>query len=88
MLRDELKSMFLLHQRVLPVNLPNGVKENFDKQGRLIRIFDKQGKVEISWSSKQIQLMDERGRRLTFTLDKKGGKNKNSKIWKTSGGHL
>ena len=55
MLKDELKSMFLLLQKVLPAILPNGVKENFDKQGRLIKFFDKQGKVEISWGPKQIR---------------------------------
>ena len=54
--------------------LPNGFKETFNKQGRLIKSSDNQGKIEIAWNLKNIQVMDERGRRLIFHLDKQGGK--------------
>lgn len=60
--------------------LPNGVKEHFDKQGRLIKSSGKHGKIEISWGAEQIQVMDERGRRLIFSLSEKAGKIKNVKF--------
>ena len=63
-------------------HLPNGIKENFDKKGRLIRTSNREGKIEISWKPKQIQIMDERGRRLTFYLNKTGGKIKTAKFGK------
>ncbi len=55
-------------------HLPNGIKENFDKQGRLIRSADRNGHIEIAWQPASIRIMNERGRRLTLSLDKKGGK--------------
>ena len=58
--------------------LPNGVKEAFDKQGRLIRSSDQSGRIEISWKPKKIQVMDERGRRLIFYLSEKSGKIKHA----------
>ena len=58
--------------------LPNGVREAFDKQGRLIQSSDQSGRIEISWKPKKIQVMDERGRRLIFYLDGKSGKIKHA----------
>ncbi len=55
-------------------HLPNGLKERFDRQGRLISSSGSKGRVEISWGNNKIQVMDERGRRLSFHLDKKSGK--------------
>lgn len=56
--------------------LPNGVREVFNKKGRLIQSSNQNGKLEISWKPAQIQIMDQRGQRLTLNLDKKGGKAK------------
>lgn len=50
--------------------LPNGVREVFNKKGRLIESSSKDGKIEISWKTNKIQVMDQRGRKLTFHLDK------------------
>ena len=55
-------------------HLPSGVKERFDKQGRLVRSSDRQGRFEVSWLAQRIQVMDQRGRRLIFHLDEKSGK--------------
>jgi len=54
--------------------LPNGLKENFDKQGRLVKSADRSGHISIEWHPKKVQVMDARGRRLVFVLDKEGGK--------------
>ena len=54
--------------------LPNGRKERFDKEGRLTRIYGRQGRIDISWGQKAIKLMDESGRRLVLTLNPKNGK--------------
>ena len=54
--------------------LPNGFKEQFDKQGRLVKSSNAQGRIEIEWGASRIVVMDERGRRLVFVLNKKGGK--------------
>ncbi|MCZ0933066.1 MAG: DUF6531 domain-containing protein [Oligoflexia bacterium] len=54
--------------------LPNGLKENFDKKGRLIQFSNKNGKIEISWSPKQVQIMNDRGHRLILALDSQTGK--------------
>ena len=54
--------------------LPNGLKENFNKEGRLIQSSNKNGKIEISWSPKQVQIMNDRGQRLTLSLNSKTGK--------------
>ena len=54
--------------------LPNGLKENFNKQGRLIQSSNRNGKIEITWGSKQVQVMSGRGRRIILSLDSKTGK--------------
>ena len=54
--------------------LPNGLKENFNKTGKLIQYSNKNGKVEISWKAAEIQMMNEKGRRLILALDSKTGK--------------
>ena len=54
--------------------LPNGLKENFNKEGRLIQSSNRNGKVEISWDSKQVQVMNDRGQRLILFLNSKTGK--------------
>ena len=76
------KEYILVTSRGFIRHLPNGVKEVFDKQGRLVKSSDRQGNMEISWGPMQIQLMDNRGRQLTFFLDKKGGKIKTVKFGK------
>ena len=58
--------------------LPNGLKEKFNKEGRLIVSANKNGKIDISWSPKQVQVMDERGDRLVLNLNSKSGKAKNA----------
>ena len=54
--------------------LPNGFRDVFNKKGRLIESSSPEGKIEITWKAKKIQVMDQKGRRLTFHLDKSGGK--------------
>ena len=56
--------------------LPNGLKESFNKAGRLIRSSNKNGKIEISWSPKQVQIMNDKGQRLILSLDSRTGKAK------------
>lgn len=63
-------------------HLPNGVQESFDKKGRMVRSSDRQGRIEIDWKPTRIQIMDERGRRLTFILNKKNGKIKSVQLGK------
>ena len=62
----------LVHSRGYTRYLPNGVRENFDKQGRLLKSSDKQGYIEFSWKSKQVQIMDKRGNRLVLFFNKQG----------------
>ena len=57
-------------------HLPNGLKESFNKEGRLIQSSNRNGKIEIAWNPKQIQIMDDRGRRLILDLNRKTGKAK------------
>ena len=52
--------------------LPNGFRERFNKEGRLVESKTVNSKIEISWSDKNIQVMDERGNRLNYTLNKNG----------------
>ena len=54
--------------------LPNGLRDVFNKKGRLIESSNQEGKIEITWKANKIQVMDQRGRRLTFHLDKSGSK--------------
>ncbi|MCY4321047.1 MAG: DUF6531 domain-containing protein, partial [Bdellovibrionaceae bacterium] len=54
--------------------LPNDFKENFNKQGQLVKSSNKTGKIEISWSPKNIQVMNDRGQRLILSLNNKTGK--------------
>ena len=54
--------------------LPNGLKEKFDKKGRLTFMSGQQGTADISWRNKKIQITDNKGRRLTFHLNPKTGK--------------
>ena len=54
--------------------LPNGLREVFNKQGRLVESSSREGKIEIKWKARKVEIMDQRGRRLTFHLDKSGGK--------------
>ena len=53
-------------------NLPNDLKERFNKEGRLVESQNINNKVEISWSDRNIQVMDERGNRLNYSLNKDG----------------
>lgn len=62
--------------------LPDGTKEYFNKQGRLVKISSRQSKIEIDWSHPQrIKMRDERGRQLTLYLNK-SGKVKTAKLGK------
>ena len=54
--------------------LPNGIKEKFDKQGRLTFMSGRQGRANILWQDKKIQITDNKGRRLTLLLNSKTGK--------------
>ena len=62
----------LVHSEGYTRYLPNGLREKFDKQGRLLKSSDKQGHIEISWKSNQVQIMDERGNRLGLFFNKQG----------------
>lgn len=68
------KEYIVVHSRGYTRQLPNGFKENFDQKGRLIKSSNKQSRIEISWKSARIEVMDERGRRLILYLNKKTGK--------------
>ena len=52
--------------------LPNGFREIFNKEGRLISSRDVNSKIEIAWNDKYIQVMDERGNRLRYILNEDG----------------
>ena len=52
--------------------LPNGVREKFNKEGRLIESKNISSKAEISWSDKQVVVMDELGNRLRYLLNENG----------------
>ena len=54
--------------------LPNGLKENFNKKGKLIQSSNKNGKIEISWKPKEIQVMNDKGRRLILSFNSRTGK--------------
>ena len=74
------KEYILVTSRGFIRHLPNGVKEIFDKQGRLVKSSNGQGNIDISWGPQQIQIVDNRGRRLIFLLDQEGGKIKKVKF--------
>ena len=77
--RGRFTEYITVHAQAYTRVLPNGRKERFDKQGRLTRIYGRQGRIDISWGQKEIKLMDERGQRLVFVLDPKNGKIKTAK---------
>jgi len=52
--------------------LPNGFRELFNKEGRLSQSKSPHSNIEISWNGKNIQVMDERGNRLSYSLNKDG----------------
>ena len=54
--------------------LPNGLKENFNKKGKLIQSSNKNGKIEIFWKPNQVQIMNDKGQRLILSLNSKTGK--------------
>ena len=60
--------------------LSNGVTEVYNKEGRLVRIYDKyDSDVRITWTSKAVYMGD-RSRRLELALDEKSGKVKEVKF--------
>lgn len=53
--------------------LPNGISEIFNKEGRLVRAFDKAGnRIDITWGSKEVRVKDTRGRTLQLILASSG----------------
>ena len=76
--QGRVKEYIVFTSRGYTRHLPNGVKENFDKPGRLIKVSDKTGHIEISWKPAKIEVMNERGQRLILSLDTKSGKIKNA----------
>ena len=52
--------------------LPNGTKETFNKEGRLVKFQDPHNTIELKWTDKVIQVMDEKGNRLQYPLNKDG----------------
>jgi len=72
--QGRVKEYIVVTSRGYTRHLPNGLKENFDKQGRLVKVSDKNGHIEISWQPDKIQVMNERGQRLMLSLDTKSGK--------------
>lgn len=63
----------ILREGWLTRYLPNGISEVFNKNGRLVRAFDKSGnRIDITWGSKEVLVKDNRGRRLQFNLRSSG----------------
>ncbi|MCY4512836.1 MAG: hypothetical protein OXB86_04030 [Bdellovibrionales bacterium] len=63
----------ILREGWLTRHLPNGISEVFNRNGRLVRAFDKSGnRIDITWGSKEVLVKDNRGRRLQFVLGKSG----------------
>ena len=52
--------------------LPNGLREAYNKKGRLVESKSANSQIDISWSDKRIQVMDERGNRLIYFLNTEG----------------
>ncbi len=78
--KGRVKEYILVTSQGFVRQLPNGVKEVFDKQGRLTQSSDAQSKIEISWGARRIQIMNERGLRLILLLDQKGSKITRAKV--------
>ena len=72
--QGRVKEYIVLTSRGYTRYLPNDLKENFNKQGQLIKSSNKTGKIEISWSPKRVQVMNDRGQRLILSLNSKTGK--------------
>ena len=53
-------------------SLPNGFEELFNNEGRLIESQYKNNKIELSWSDKKVEIMDDLGNKLTLPLNKNG----------------
>ena len=75
--QGRMKEYVVVTSRGYTRHLPNGVKEYFNKKGRLVGVAEKQGRIDILRKLSKIEVMDDRGRRLIFSLDKKAGKIKN-----------
>ena len=52
--------------------LPNGFREVFNKEGRLVESSYNTNKVQLSWENNKIQIIDDRGNRLFLFLNPKG----------------
>jgi len=52
--------------------LPNDLRERFNQEGRLVESKNRNTKIEISWSDTNVLVMDERGNRLNYLLNKDG----------------
>ena len=53
--------------------LPNGITEIFNKDGRMVRSFDRAGnRIDITWAAREVLIKDTRGRRLQLVLRSSG----------------